>query len=105
MNNSTSKWPQGYKGFISAVTPDAPILSLVSQTNTSVTLSWTYIINNCIPISSFNVYQNGVLIQTQPYTITSISIDGLEYNTSYSFYVTSISNTYESTPSNIIIVL
>jgi len=102
MNNSTDKWPINYKGFISAVRPSPPVLTLESSTNTSVTLSWIYNYNttNCIPISSFNIYQNGILIQTQPYQITSTTIYGLNSCTNYSFYVTAVSNGSESVPSN-----
>ena len=105
MNNSTDKWPVNYKGLdgfsglVSALTPDAPVLTLDSITCNSVTLSWDVSNNNCIPISSYNIYQNGILIQTQPY-ITSTTINGLVSYTSYSFYVTSVSNTTESLPSN-----
>lgn len=101
MNNSTDKWPQGYKGFKSAVTPEAPVLTLVSYTPTSVTLSWTDISNNnCIPISSYNIYQNGILIETQPYTITSTTINNLSSGTTYNFYITSISTNIQSEQSN-----
>jgi len=103
MSNSLNKWPQGYKGLVSAVTPGAPILSIDASTNTTVTLFWTMNSNNCIPISSFNIYQNGVIVQTQPYQITSTIIYGLNDCISYSFYVTSLSNNIESIPSNIII--
>ena len=101
MNNSTDKWPQGYKGFKSAVTPEAPVLTLVSYTPTSVALSWTDISNNnCIPISSYNIYQNGILIETQPYTITSTTINNLSSGTTYNFYITSVSTNIQSEQSN-----
>ena len=106
MNNSTDKWPVNYKGLdgfsglVSALTPDAPVLTLDASFNTSVTLSWDVSNNNCIPISSFNIYQNSLLINTLPYTIKSTTIGGL--NCTNKFYVTSISNMYESLPSNII---
>jgi hypothetical protein len=101
MNNSGSKWPEGYKGFVSAVTPEAPVLTLDSTNCNSVTLSWSNLNNNCIPISSYNIYQNGVIIKTVSYTINSTIINGLSNNSS--FYVTSISNTIESIPSNIVL--
>jgi hypothetical protein len=101
MSNSLNKWPQGYKGLISAVTPEAPVLMLDSYTPTSVTLSWTDISNNnCIPISSYNIYQNGILIETQPYTITSITINNLSSGTTYIFYITSVSTNIQSEQSN-----
>ena len=102
MNNSGNKFPQGYKGFVSAITLEAPELTLDSSTCNSVTLSWNNINNNCLPISSFNIYQNGILLQTVPYTINSTTISGIVVNTTYSFFITSVSNTIESIPSNII---
>jgi hypothetical protein len=100
MNNSTDKWPINYKGLVSAITPNAPILTVDSYTINSVSLSWRYNFNRCLPISNFNIYQNGILIQTLPYTITSITINNLELCSIYSFYVTSISNSIQSAPSN-----
>jgi len=105
MNNSTDKWPVNYKGLdgfsglVSAVTPDAPVLTL-KYCNTPVTLSWTDISSNCIPISSYNIYQDGILVQTVPYTIKSATITGLVVGVTYSFYITSVSNKIESLPSN-----
>ena len=101
MNNSTNKWPQGYKGLVSAVRQSPPFLSLDASSNTSVTLSWTNVSNICIPISSYNIYQNGILIKSVPYQITSTIINNLTTGI-YSFYVTSISNSTQSSPSNII---
>ena len=99
-SNSLDKWPEGYKGLVSAITPSAPVLSLVSTTNSSVSLSWIYNFNLCIPISSFRVYQDGILVQVVPYPITSTTIYGLSNCTNYSFYVTAVSNTTPSSPSN-----
>jgi hypothetical protein len=110
MNNSTDKWPVNYKGLdgksglVSATRPEAPILTLDVSSNTSVSLSWDVSNNDCIPISSYNIYQNGILIQTKPYTIKSTTINGLASLTAYSFYIISISNTVESLPSNIVYV-
>jgi hypothetical protein len=102
MNNSTDKWPEGYKGFVSATTPSVPVLTVNSTTCNSVTLSWDVTNNVCTPISSYNIYLDGILIQTQPYTITSTTIYGLSPDTTYYFYITSVSNTTESLPSNIV---
>lgn len=103
MNNSLSKWPQGYKGFVSAITPISPMLSVISYTFNSATLSWM-ISNNtndyCMPISSFNIYINGNLNLTVPYDVTSTIINNLTGPTNV--YITSVSNNIESSPSNII---
>ena len=104
MNNSTDKWPVNYKGLVSAVRPEAPILTFITPTSSSITLSWTDVSSNCIPISSYNIYQNEIIVQTKPYTIKSTTINGLASLTAYSFYITSVSNTIESLPSNIVYV-
>jgi hypothetical protein len=96
MNNSGTKWPQGYKGFQSAVTPDAPVLS-ISLYNV---LTWRVNNSVCIPISKFNIYQNGILIATVPYQINSYTINNIQNNVS--FYVIAVSNNIESLPSNIV---
>jgi hypothetical protein len=102
MNNSSNKWPQNYKLFTSAAKPNAPVLSLDSNTSSSVTLSWTYKSNECLPISSFNVYQNGSIVSVLPYTTTSITLDVT--TGTYNYYVTSISTTTESSASNTVSV-
>ena len=99
MSNSLNKWPQGYKGFQSAVMPVPPVLSIDSQTCSSVTLSWALNNNICLPISSFNIYKDGALINTVPYPLTSLTIYNLRFFND-TFYVTSISNNLESSPSN-----
>ena len=101
MNNSNNKWPQGYKGFVSAVTPLSPNLLSATVNLNSVTLLWSINNNNnCIPISSFNIYQNNILIQNVPYTTTSITIYNLISKTNYTFYIKSISTTILSASSN-----
>ena len=104
MGNSGSKWPEGYKAFVSAVTPAAPILTLDSYISSSVTLSWTDVKNECVPISSFNIFQNGSIVQSVSYTVKNITITGLVSGESYSFYITAVSITISSTPSNIVSV-
>ena len=100
MPTSGTKWPQGYKGFVSALTPAAPVLTLDSINNDSVTLSWTVINNICIPITNFNIYNNGVLVKVVPYTSLTTTIFNLDNCSTNIFYVTSVSNKTESEPSN-----
>jgi len=100
MGNSGTSWPEGYKGFVSALTLEPPVLTLDSSNNNSITLSWTAISSDCMPISSFNIYQNGVLIGNVLYPIHTITLSNL--CGSYSFYVKSLSNDIESEPSNIV---
>ena len=103
MNNSTSKWPVNYKGFVSALTPAPPILLSANVFLNSVTLAWSYNNVACIPISNFQIYENNILIETVPYTITSVTINNLLNLNSYSFYIIAVSNTTLSQPSNVIV--
>jgi hypothetical protein len=100
MNNSGTKWPQGYKDFVSAETPVPPYLIIVSSTTNSITLSWTFINNTCLPISSFNVYQNNILIQNILFSTTSTTTTINNLIGTNTFNVTSLSSTIESTFSN-----
>jgi len=99
MNNSTSKWPEGYKGFVSAITPDAPVLLSAIGGCVQVTLTWSYTNSICTPISSFNIYVDGKFMENVPYTTTT-TIIYLNYSTEYSIYITSLSTKIESEPSN-----
>lgn len=102
MNNSDNKWPQGYKGFESALRPKPPILSLVSNETNYIELSWT-IPQNCqnMPISSFNIYVNGVLFDN--IKNNGIFLVTLYNITAYSnITITSISYKIESAMSNAI---
>ena len=98
MTNSASKWPEGYKGFVSAVIPGAPYLTLDSSAcSLYITLSWINVDTNCLAITSYNVYQNGAFLENVSGTSINILISGTT-----SFFVTALSDTIESLPSNII---
>jgi hypothetical protein len=102
MPTSGTKWPQGYKGFTSALTFVGPILSTeYAGCGLIVPLSWTFLNSDCAPITSFNIYQNGILVLNVPVSQTSVNISELTAGL-YSFYVTSLSNSFESEKSNIV---
>jgi len=100
MSNSLNKWPEGYKGFVSAVTPVPPVLSISPSLPGTASLSWTTNTSNCLPISSYNLYQNGILINVFPYQINSTTVYGLTIGETYTFYVVSVSQNISSQPSN-----
>ena len=106
MTNSGNKWPQGYKGFVSAVTiiPSTPFLT-VDVGCCDVVLNWDNLTNKCISFSSYNIYQNSTFVKSVPYPLTSTTINNLIYNVPYSFYVTSVSNDGESKQSNVVTAL
>ena len=110
MNNSLNKWPEGYKGFVSAVTPVPPNLTISSNaTNTVAILSWSMVITNALPISNYRIYQNGSFIETVSYTTTTLTLSNLTPYETYTFYVVAISgeltaNILVSEPSNTVSV-
>ena len=104
MSNSLNKWPQGYKGLVSALTdvaPSPPLIVSSSSNYYDVTIKWTYT-NVCSTISGFNIYQNGELIQSVPYQIKSTTINNLDNCQSYTYYVTAFNSVGESAPSNLV---
>jgi hypothetical protein len=105
MGNSGSKWPVGYKGFVSAYTFIGPVLSVgtITCAQLDVPLNWTFLDSTCAPITSFNIYQNDILILNVPVSQTSVTIDETVEGT-HSFYVTSLFNDIESEKSNIVVV-
>ena len=102
MNNSTSKWPQGHKELVSAVSPNAPfnLTSEYSIGNDYVVLSWEINNLNCLPVSNFNIYQNNQLIKTVPYNITITTVNNIPNCSNLVYYITSLSNEAESSQSN-----
>ena len=99
MPTSGTKWPEGYKGLVSAITPTPPVLSYDAC---SVTLSWTYDV--CLPISSFYIYEDNILYKVVPYPITSTPLYGLITSQTYTFKIKSVSNKTESDFSNTVSV-
>ena len=104
MNNSTNKWPEGYKGFVSAIKPFPPILNATNYTTTNIELLWTNpnTSKNCVLLTNYKIYQNGNLIKTVSYTTQNITVTGLDSSKSYTFYVVAVSNNIESSPSNVV---
>ena len=105
MPTSGTKWPEGYKGFVSAVTFIGPELSVgtIGCGDSNIPLNWTFLDSTCIPITSFNIYQNDILILNVPVSQTSVTINQTGSGI-YSFYVTSLSNDIESEKSNSVVV-
>ncbi len=103
MPNSGTKWPEGYKGLVSAVVPEPPILTLDSYTSTTASISWVDASGVCLPISSYRIYLNDTLYTTVPYPIHSYTLYNLLACGS-TIYVTSVLSGTESAPSNVVVV-
>ena len=69
MANSSDKWPEGYKDFVSAVKPVPPVVSIY-ETSDYIQVSWA-LSSTCYPIGGFNIYINDKLY---------ISIDNVPNN-------------------------
>ena len=83
---------------LSAVKPATPVLTLTIESGVN-TLSWITT-TVCLPINSYNVYQNNLLIANT----TNMNYNVVFNNTLVNeFYVISLSGTIQSNPSNIVI--
>ena len=101
MTNSANKWPINYKGFVSAIQPNPPILTGVLNTDSTVTLNWSLITSVCTPISNWTVFKDNTLIENIEFPTSSTIIYNLEQGQTYSFYVVAVNNDMISPPSNI----
>lgn len=101
MSTSGTKWPVNAKFIQSAIKLDTSIVLTANVTGcgNTVNLNWTYTTSTCIPITSFKIYQNNVLLTSVPFPETSLTLN--ELPGTYVFFVTAMSsNSSESTPSN-----
>jgi len=103
MTNSANKFPINYKGFTIAVKPTPPTLFFINDISNIVSLNWEIFASDCLPITDFNIYQNNVFIQKVSSEVTTFSINiSSTSKIMHFFYVTSVSDYIESSPSNII---
>ena len=97
MTNSANKWPVNAP-LLSAVRPATPILTLTIASGVN-TLSW-YTTTDCLPITSYNVYQNNFLIANTTNITYNVVFNSSLVN---EFYVVALSETIASNPSNVVI--
>lgn len=100
MTNSTNKWPVNAELFSSIIIDTPVIISIVANRNI-VTLTWS--LGQCLPATSFNIYQDGNLIKVVDGNIftTNIMVD---YCNTYQYYIVAenITATQISNVSNIV---
>lgn len=78
--------------------PTAPSnLTASNITDSSLDLSWTAATDN-VGVTSYNIYQDNVLIGTTP--TLNFSISGLNPNTSYNFYVVAYDASQNNSPNS-----
>lgn len=101
MNNSGTKWPQGYKGFVSAVTLDVLVLTYAADSNCgTISLIWTQPIK-CV--TTYHIYVNNKLYTTTPPNVFTYSFT--ETVGVYTIYITAVTGNVESAPSNTLEVI
>jgi len=108
MNNSTSKWPEGYKGFVSAINTQIIILNGFINSispDVSVYLSW-YSTKSCGNIIGYKIYYsdgtNNFIIDVG--NTLSTTINFLNVNSIYLFYINAISTDGQVYSSNTITI-
>ena len=99
MTNSANKWPTNAVLF-SAVIPSPPIITSITSNLNIVTLTWTQD-EFCLPVSFFNIFQDGILVQIVPGTIFTTDIVVDNFNT-YNYFIIGVTNgsNISSEPSN-----
>lgn len=105
MPTSGNKFPINYKFLVSAVRLSGPKLTVgpLNCFQTEIPLSWTKPTNVCFPITSYEIYQNGVLIETVPSSETSTVIRETQSG-NYVFYIAAVNNSLDSVESNTVTV-
>jgi len=102
MTNSANKWPVNAT-LDSAVKPYPPVITSVTNDCSIVTLTWTQD-ETCLPVSRFDIYQDGVFVKSVAGTVftTDIVIAG-ETCSNYNFFIVAgTSGNVVSDPSNIV---
>ena len=103
MNTSGTKWPQGYKGFVSAVTCNNLLLT-ASATCSQILLTWPSMqYYYCIKLTGYNIYVNNSLYATVSAQTTSYEFN--EPNGIYSVYIDAVFEVGNAITSNTVNIL
>jgi hypothetical protein len=81
----------------SAIRPATPILTVT--VTTVYTLSWITT-TTCLPITSYNIFQNNLIIANTTENNYTVPLNGL----TNSFYIVALNNTIQSIASNVVSV-
>lgn len=86
------------------IKPYPPTLFIISETNDTVTIQMKHLVNSCLKINNYKIYQNNEFKQIFSSSVNTFAIKKIP-EVSNNFYVSSISNDIESYPSNFITVV
>jgi hypothetical protein len=96
MSNSTDKWPvNAVLG--SAIRPSTQVLSITTNFGIAE-LSW-YSTTECLPITSYNIFQDNIFLVNLNGSLNSYNVTIDETNI-HTFYIVALNGTIESDPSN-----
>ncbi len=105
MTNSTNKWPYSSGGSAplqSAIRPMPPILETITEESGLIILTWK-IIDMCLPVSSFLLYENDKLLGELAGSLNTITIPIVQSGT-LSYYMFAKSGSILSNKSNILTI-
>lgn len=100
MTNSANKWPVN-STLSSSVRPLPPTITSIAFIFKILTLTWTQS-ELCLPVSFFDIYQDGIFIKSVPGTIFTTDIFVDNSNTTYTYFILAVTNgsNITSEPSN-----
>jgi hypothetical protein len=101
MTNSTDKWPVNAELF-GAINIDTPVITSISSDKNVITLTWSSS-SLCLPATSFNIYQDNILVKVVDGNIFTTNII-VDYCETYEYYIVAENTTAKkiSEPSNIV---
>lgn len=88
MTNSGNKWPTNAI-LLSAITPSPPVITSITCVENIITLTW-YQEELCLPVSGFDIYQNGVFIKSVSGGI--FTAEFIAYCGIYSYFIIAVTN-------------
>ena len=102
MSNSGNKWPTNAK-LVSAIKIYPPVITSIISGFDITTIVWSFD-SSCLPVTSFNIFQNGILINIVPGDVFTLTLNVINCNI-YEYYIVAVNKTAQilSEPSNTVI--
>jgi len=102
MSNSGNKWPTNAK-LVSAIKINPPIITSIISGLNITTIEWSFD-SSCLPVTNFNIFQNGILIEIVPGDVFTLTLNVINCDI-YEYYIVAVNKTAQilSEPSNTVI--
>ena len=102
MTNSGNKWPTNAI-LVSAIKINPPVITSIISGFDITTIVWSFD-SSCLPVTSFNIFQNGILINIVPGDVFSLTLNVINCDI-YEYYIVAVNKTAQiiSEPSNTVI--